>query len=416
MSQLRELKCPNCGASVPSAPAATRARCASCGTEFAVDIDREEARIYVTDRQVTEQERDRFSGEHDHLYSRYIELRDRVQQIDRTLTTPQPRQRTPEAQNEIQMLWVERDDKAKEMEALRSRLLAIEAQTSPGMPTAIPEVPARPIPNKASPLGRIAVGVLALLVIGGTLFSLLANNGKKGSQVTQSAEPGKSTATSVIQPIQTEQSTPAGTSSVIPTPPETGYEYARETRHSITYFAAPFKELGGVAVLGYPLTEAFVEKRDPGLLWVQYFEKAVLEYHPEMSDSNKYQLARLGAERLSRKYGSKIPDAKPLPSTNSQTFPETGYSVSDPFLAYWHTNGGLRRFGYPITASFEEQSDADGKLYIVQYFERAVMEYHPEASAPYDVQLTALGSLRLQALYPDGAPSHADRPVEERVP
>ena len=58
-------------------------------------------------------------------------------------------------------------------------------------------------------------------------------------------------------------------------------------------------------------------------------------------------------------------------------------------------------------------SDVDGKSYVVQYFERAVMEYHPELSPPYNVQLTPVGRQRLKQLYPAGAPMGASTPVSD---
>jgi hypothetical protein len=48
--------------------------------------------------------------------------------------------------------------------------------------------------------------------------------------------------------------------------------------------------------------------------------------------------------------------------------------------------------GYPISDELEEKL-ADGKIYTVQYFERARFEFHPENPAPYNVLLGALGVL-----------------------
>src|SRR5689334_7000913 len=94
-----------------------------------------------------------------------------------------------------------------------------------------------------------------------------------------------------------------------------------------------------------------------------------------------------------------------LAQTAAQPFPETGHSVSDPFLSYWRANGGLAQFGYPISEVQTEISALDGKPYTVQYFERAVFELHPEnAGTPYNVLLAQLGTFRYHALYPGGAP------------
>jgi hypothetical protein len=148
---------------------------------------------------------------------------------------------------------------------------------------------------------------------------------------------------------------------------------------------------------------------------VQYFEKAVMEYHPELSGSNAYQLTALGVDRLAQKYPNGMPQSKALQSTGngdtSQTFPETKHTVSGAFLTSWNQGGGLARFGYPISEPFEEVSDADGRPYIVQYFERAEMQYHPKEKAPQDVQLVPLGALRLTQLYPKGAPYNASQAI-----
>jgi hypothetical protein len=68
-----------------------------------------------------------------------------------------------------------------------------------------------------------------------------------------------------------------------------------------------------------------------------------------------------------------------------QYFPETGHNVCDRFLDFFSARGGAGIFGYPITERIIE----DGRL--VQYFQRVRMEYHPELSPSYQVQLGLLG-------------------------
>ena len=55
----------------------------------------------------------------------------------------------------------------------------------------------------------------------------------------------------------------------------------------------------------------------------------------------------------------------------------------------------------------QETSDTDGKVYTVQYFEKAVFERHPENQPPYDVLLSLLGVFRYKQKYPGGAPGQA---------
>ena len=92
-------------------------------------------------------------------------------------------------------------------------------------------------------------------------------------------------------------------------------------------------------------------------------------------------------------------------SGTSQSFPETGKSVSGRFLDYWNSHGGLMQQGYPVSEEMQEKSVTDGKVYTVQYFERAVFELHPENAAPYDVLLSLLGASQYATRYPTSAPA-----------
>jgi len=99
-----------------------------------------------------------------------------------------------------------------------------------------------------------------------------------------------------------------------------------------------------------------------------------------------------------------------------QTFKETGKVVCSRFLDYWQKNGGLAQQGYPISNEFTEKNDLDGKTYLVQYFERAVFEYHPEISDPkYQVLLSQLGTFQFKRKYPNGDPSGTGQPTPPPV-
>ena len=87
---------------------------------------------------------------------------------------------------------------------------------------------------------------------------------------------------------------------------------------------------------------------------------------------------------------------------NCQTFRETGREVCGRFLKYWQEHGGLAQQGFPISQEFTEKSDLNGQSYTVQYFERAVFEYHPENQPPYDVLLSQLGTFRYKSKYGAG--------------
>lgn len=67
-------------------------------------------------------------------------------------------------------------------------------------------------------------------------------------------------------------------------------------------------------------------------------------------------------------------------------FAETGKYVGGAFWQFWNTRGGLPIFGYPLTNELTEASMT------VQYFERAVMELHPDNTPEYRVLLRRLGA------------------------
>ncbi|MFL5733136.1 MAG: hypothetical protein ACJ78Q_08020 [Chloroflexia bacterium] len=94
-------------------------------------------------------------------------------------------------------------------------------------------------------------------------------------------------------------------------------------------------------------------------------------------------------------------------SGGCRTFPETGHKVCGRFLDYWQSHGGLPQQGYPLSEEFTETSALNGLPYVVQYFERAVFEYHPENKPPYDVELSQLGTYLGKQLYTQGFPAAA---------
>ena len=138
----------------------------------------------------------------------------------------------------------------------------------------------------------------------------------------------------------------------------------------------------GLQSVGYPLSE----ERQEGGLTVQYFERVRMEYHPETATRGyPVLMTRLGAD-LSK---SAQPFARIAPFNSNRTrayLKETAHSISEPFLSYWKTKGGVSLFGYPIS----EPMMQDGLR--VQWFERARFEYHPElAGSGQAVQLSLLG-------------------------
>jgi hypothetical protein len=136
---------------------------------------------------------------------------------------------------------------------------------------------------------------------------------------------------------------------------------------------------------------------------VQYFERAVFELHPELTTASKVLLSLLGNFLYQQKYPSGAPGQTPNTGPGSVYYRETGHNLGGKFLAYWQSHGALAQQGFPISDEFQERSSLDGKTYVVQYFERAVFEYHPEnAGTAYEILLSQLGKFRYDQKYAAG--------------
>ena len=142
-------------------------------------------------------------------------------------------------------------------------------------------------------------------------------------------------------------------------------------------------------VFGLPITEQFITA-DGSELTVQYFEKARFELHPEQPLGQRIQATMLGQEL----YQAGAPSVNLTIAGACRVL--NGFGVCYDFLTFFDQHGGLARFGYPLSA-FEFMPDGR----IVQYFERARFEWHPELAAGQNVQLTDVGRLYFNNLHED---------------
>jgi hypothetical protein len=183
-----------------------------------------------------------------------------------------------------------------------------------------------------------------------------------------------------------------GGAAASPPPPQASY--FQETGHSAqNYYWQFWKNTpDALRILGYPISEPFVQESftEPGKKYrVQYYERAVLEEHPENfgKDGNRfYVLGRLLGNELAKGRENEAPFKKVAQiatNANQTWFPETGHSLRNdatqgPFKTFWERYGGLAVFGFPISEPFQERNADTGETYWVQYFERNRFEYHPE--------------------------------------
>ncbi len=197
--------------------------------------------------------------------------------------------------------------------------------------------------------------------------------------------------------------------------PTFGKHHFAETGHTVEdYFLAKWKSTpNALFVLGLPISAPFEEESftNPGETYrVQYFERAVLEEHPEnyaKEDNRYYVLGRLMGT-LAAQGREQEPAFQPVADPADGTwFEQTQHTLRDgpaPFRTFWEQNGGLQVFGYPISEQFEEVNQADGNTYWVQYFERQRMEWHPEIADPkYQILLGLLGNEYRDAHHQDNA-------------
>jgi hypothetical protein len=161
----------------------------------------------------------------------------------------------------------------------------------------------------------------------------------------------------------------------------------KATGHTVSgRFLSTFSALGGQPTLGYPITEPFEQEGR----YVQYFEYARLEDHPDDPGGAVAKLSLLG-ELLGRRRPPLA--ARRLSSGNevhSRYYPETGHAISGDFLAFFNAYGGLERFGFPIS----EPVVADGNL--VQDFQRARLFWHANARTGDHVTMEPLGRIHFE--------------------
>ncbi|MFN8474846.1 MAG: glycosyl hydrolase [Anaerolineae bacterium] len=138
---------------------------------------------------------------------------------------------------------------------------------------------------------------------------------------------------------------------------------------------------GGLSIFGYPRSPVMVDPLDDKQC-VQYFQRAVLEWHPANPPAFRIQ-RRLLTEILTEPAAPATPADGPN-TADSWYFPKgpqgLGHAVSNTapdgtrtgFKAFFDKYGRETTFGYPM-----EEPTQRGDLW-TQRFQAGIMEYHPE--------------------------------------
>lgn len=106
-----------------------------------------------------------------------------------------------------------------------------------------------------------------------------------------------------------------------------------------------------------------------------------------------------------------------LAASDPITNPTTGHRMDGGFAFFWHANGSLAIFGWPIS-NLEDEVLEDGNTYKVQYTERSRFEYHPNGDGTYFILLGAFGRrvLALRGGGGSGSCSNVGSPLAQTQP
>jgi hypothetical protein len=178
---------------------------------------------------------------------------------------------------------------------------------------------------------------------------------------------------------------------VLPTPPahaarasaEPLFRYFAATGHNLSgQFKAFYDRNGGEAIFGLPITEIVAD----GDVSVQYFERARMEMR-----QHGITFALIGRAVTEGRSDAAFTWLTESPAPDWTFYPQSGHTLGGAFGVFWQAHGSVPIFGYPISEEFLEGER------LVQYFERARFEYHPEL-APSDVQISQLGRTYVQRI------------------
>lgn len=166
-------------------------------------------------------------------------------------------------------------------------------------------------------------------------------------------------------------------------------KYFGETGHNVKgdFFKYYNSNPNATFLYGYPITEEFSSKDGK---FVQYFQRARFELRNDMPDGQRVQLTTLGQLTFVSTGPLNVNTTLPC-----RVYVETGFSVCFAFLEFFDQYGGAAQFGYPISG-FEYHENK-----IVQYFQKARLEWQPWKNEGQRVVVSDLGRIYFDTLGED---------------
>ncbi len=181
------------------------------------------------------------------------------------------------------------------------------------------------------------------------------------------------------------------------------FKYFNETGHNVKgdFFKYYGSNPNATFLYGYPITEEFTSKDGKT---VQYFQRARFELRSDMPEGQRVQLTALGQLTFV--------STGPLSVNNTfacRLYAETGFSVCFAFLEFLDQYGGVAQFGYPIS-NFEYHENK-----IVQYFQKARLEWQPWKNEGQRVVVSDLGSIYFDKLGEDPGLLAPVKPIDNSL-
>jgi photosystem II stability/assembly factor-like uncharacterized protein len=147
-----------------------------------------------------------------------------------------------------------------------------------------------------------------------------------------------------------------------------------------------FNDHGGLDILGFPRSPVTADPMDPGQC-VQYFQRGILEWHPENPDPWRIQ-RRLLVDIMMPGIDPAVSPAR-ANGPDYWYFPQTGHAVSNyapngsyiGFKWFFDRHGREDTFGYPMEEP-KRRRGQDGVERWTQRFQAALFEYHAEYDIP----------------------------------